>query len=135
MLARLAPILLLGASLGYGCDCFMPDFQHTRKAAEVIFEGKIVAFRNSGVGRSVVFSVDRVWKGDVGATFEMFAWDGGESCNSFPYGLLEVGNQLLVYAAHRGMDTLVTGPCSRTSLASSSKDFQYLGSGRKPKSK
>lgn len=134
MLLRLASILVLGTSVGLGCDCHSQDVQQSQKAADAIFEAKIVGFRNSGGDRTVVFSVSRVWKGDVSATVEMFAWEGGDSCNNFPSGLLEVGNELLIYA-HRLEDILVTGPCSRTSLASKSTDFQYLGRSHKPKSK
>jgi hypothetical protein len=133
MLPRLAAILIL-ASLGYGCDCYTQDVQQSRKFADVIFEGKIIAFRDSGVDRTVVFNVDRVWKGDVSATFEMLAWDGGNACESFPYCILQIGNQLLVYA-HRLVETLlITGPCSRTPWSATRKTFSILAvvTSRKP---
>ena len=82
----------------------------------------------------VIFSVDRVWKGEVGTTIEMPALER-VNCLSFRGGLLEIGNELLVYA--RKIPALggdyFTDECSRTELASQSKDYGYLGSGHKPK--
>ena len=135
MVGRLAAIFVLGAGLGYGCDCYTQNVRITRKSADIIFQGKIVAFRTADDGqRKAVFSVERVWKGDVPATFEMFAWEGGMGCVSFPRGLLEVGNELLVYARRIESDYM-TDECSRTALVSKTSDRVELGCGHAPKAK
>ena len=82
-----------------------------------------------------IFQVDRVWKGDVGPTLEIEALEG-IYCISFPPRLLERVNELLVYA-HKvpSLPRYITGECSRADLASRSKDYSALGSGRTPKAK
>lgn len=85
--------------------------------------------------RVVVFRIERVWKGDISETLEMPAIerDGG-TCLGFSKGLLEVGNELLVYANRpKGSDDYVTGLCSHTSLAARTKDFRELGPGAAPR--
>jgi len=83
-----------------------------------------------------VFSVDRVWKGNVPPMFEMPALEEGAACAGFWPNLLKVGKNLLVYAKRfpDGTDYL-TDICTRTAEAGRSTDFAKLGSGRAPKSK
>jgi len=87
--------------------------------------------------RIAVFRVTRIWKGDVGQTFEMPAIEkSGGTCAGFPEGSLVVGNELLVYAYRRnGTDEYFTNICSRTSLLMQTKDLQELGRGRVPRKK
>jgi len=98
MICRALAMLIAGASLVISCDCVAANVQTTKKRADVVFRGRISAFRNADDGqRMVVFRVERSWKGDVGLVFEMAALEG-VNCLSFPPGLLELGNEVLVYA-------------------------------------
>src|SRR5580700_2520744 len=88
------------------CDCSTPPVQQAKTLADVVFRGTIIALRPStkplGVGseteRVAVFRVSRVWKGEVGPTFEMPAQEETGSCVGFWADLLKEGNELVLYA-------------------------------------
>ena len=71
MLVRLAVILVYGTGLAQACLCVAPGIKDAERYAEIVFRGKITSFRETGNGTRVTFAVDRVWKGNVGKTFEM----------------------------------------------------------------
>ena len=134
---RLGAILFASVTLAISCDCVTANIQQAKKGADIIFRGRIVAFRNAESGeRMAVFSVDRVWKGDVGSSIEMAALEKVD-CVSFPRKAhLELGNELLVYARRIvPLGGYFTDECSRTALAGQTQDFHYLGRGHKPNSK
>jgi hypothetical protein len=85
-----------------------------------------------------VFRVSRVWKGDVGETFEMPAVEETSACMGFWPSDLKVGSDLLVYAWRVG-SAYYTGICGSHILArengKDAKDFEELGPGAKPKTK
>jgi len=129
MFARLATTMILGSGISFGCDCKDLTVLEARNLAKVVFRGRITAFRNTGNGtRSAIFTVDRVWKGDVPRIVEMPEIQGGSDCDGFPVKL-EVGKVLLVYARRNGTGSYMTTVCSRTAVADKSKDFVELGAG------
>jgi hypothetical protein len=134
---RLTTIVILGTTLVYGCECKSPKVRDALKRADVVFRGRIIGFRDSGKGYQVaIFTVDRVWKGDIPRTFEMPALKETSACAGFWPSSLEVGKYLLVYAQRvDGTSDYVTDICSRTALAEESRDFTELGAGRQPNSK
>ena len=128
------------------CTCIPVTVSELVQRADIVFRGNIIDMHDvqTGVGseigmgvrkRVAVFRVKSVWKGDVGEILEMPAIEkGGGTCLGFSKGLLEVGNELLVYAYRpKGSDDYFTNLCSHTSLAARTKDFQELGPGREPR--
>jgi hypothetical protein len=131
MVGRLGAILILGAGLGYGCDCPRQSFEDAREKSAIIFQGRITSIRNAADGHAfAVFQVEQVWKGEVGSTVEVLAWKN-DDCSSFPYP--KVGVPLVVYARRAGDGTYESGECGRTFPVSESKDLGKLGRGHKPK--
>ncbi len=104
------------------------------KEAEVVFRGTITEI-SAG---NVVFRVDRVWKDDVGPTFNMPDFRETSACLGFWPAYLQIGNDLLVYAERippgsKG-DPYITSICTRTNLSSAaSEDFKKLGRGKPPR--
>jgi hypothetical protein len=102
-------------------------------------EGGRCHYRDSGKDyRIVIFRVTRVWKGRIGQTFEMPAYQG-DWCSAFRQttpSLLTVGNDLLVYASRidSANEDYFPMPCN-TDLVTKVRNFQDLGRGRKPNSK
>jgi len=149
-----------GLARAQECTCTIKSAQDAKKESDVVFRGTIIALRESAepspipVGdqdpkKFVVFHVTRVWKGDIGPTFEMPAVEQVTACLGFLPGLLKVGNELLVYAGRLRSYTVPAGdfartaipehpiyfttPCMRTALAKDTKDFEELGPGEEPK--
>ena len=78
----LAPFLL-ALGVCHACDCFEPRVQSKRDHADLIFRGTIVELRDSSTPagiKTVVFRVSRVWKGNVGQTFEMPGIEETSAC-------------------------------------------------------
>ena len=140
-------ICALSAVSVCGCDCSAPPVQEVRNRADVVFRGTIIALRPSSkplgwgdtrdTGKIAVFQVSRVWKGEVGPTFEMPALEELAACWGFWPDLLKVGNDLLVYAFQvpgetSGTSMFETTICSRTALARGNTDLAELGAGNEP---
>ncbi len=149
-----------GSARAQECTCTTKNPQDARENADVVFRGTIIALRESAepspipVGdqdpkKFVVFSVRRVWKGDIGPTFEMPALEQTTPCIGFSPSL-KVGNDLLVYAGRLRSYTVPVGhefvtyrtvipdhpiyftsACMRTALAKDTKDFEESGSSLK----
>jgi hypothetical protein len=86
-----------------------------------------------------VFRVSRVWKGEVGETFEMPAVEETSACTGFWPKYLKVGSDLLVYARRFGSQ-YYTSICGSHKLArdannKDAKDFEVLGPGEVPQKK
>ena len=84
-----------------------------------------------------MLQVARVWKGEVGTTFEMPAYEEAAACWGFDRRWLKVGNDLLVVASSLTVDPagtpiFETGICSRTAFAAENKDIEELGPGYDP---
>jgi hypothetical protein len=141
---KLLALLVVGVSVGHACDCREPSVRFKRDHAELIFRGIIVELRDSSrgavditagfahdTGKNVVFRVSRVWKGNVGQTFEMPGIEETSACTGFWPDYLRVGADLLVYALHLDGSQYITGICGGHKLAKDAKkDFRTLGRGR-----
>ncbi|MBZ5606806.1 MAG: hypothetical protein LAP38_01000 [Acidobacteriia bacterium] len=126
--------LALNAASALGCECVPLSLNEAKAMAEVVFRGTITDIRAG----KVFFRVDRVWKGNVGRTFDMPDFTESSACIGFMPKWLRVGNDLLVFATrlHRypGDNDYFTNICSWTSLASEAGDaLEKLGRGRLPR--
>jgi hypothetical protein len=122
------------AASALGCECAPLSLNEAKEMAEVVFRGTITDIRAGNVS----FRVKRVWKGDVGRTFDMPDFTESAACIGFLPKWLQVGNDLLVFAArldrYPGDNDYFTSICSRTSLASEAGDaFERLGRGKLPR--
>jgi hypothetical protein len=146
MRPRFFVALAFQAAAAYACSCIDITVDMAKSHAEVVFSGTITALRDSEKGsgfapefvrdskKIVVFRVSRVWKGEVGQTFEMPALEETSACIGFWPSILTVGNDLLVYASRfSGRGPYFTTICNRTALSKDSKDFDQLGPGEEPK--
>jgi hypothetical protein len=120
-------------SVALACDCAPESLSEAKGRAEVVFRGTITAIR----GGKVSFRVDRVWKGNVGRTFDMPELCETSACIGFLPTLLQVGNDLLVFAWRLRRDPsdneYFTSICTRTQLSQSAgEDFARLGRGKPP---
>ena len=131
-------VLLVGlawnAANALGCECAPSSVNEAKEDAEVVFRGTITDIRAG----SVRFRVNRVWKGDVGRTFDMPDLPETSACIGFLPKWLQVGNDLLVFAArlyrYPGDNDYFTSICSRTGLASEAGDaLKRLGRGKLPR--
>ena len=137
--------ILMSAASSCACTCSAPPVEEMRRNADVVSRGTIVALRPSekavtfagDTGKVAVFKVNRVWKGDVGPTFEMAAYEETSACWGFWPRLLEIGDDLLVFAFRMPGDTndpstFQTTICSRTAPAEANEDLDTLGAGYEP---
>jgi hypothetical protein len=144
--SRLVVALVFSVGIGYACGCSSITVEEAKERADVVFRGTITALRDSehdlgylsamahDTRKIAVFRVSRVWKGEVGETFEMPALEETSACVGFWPSLLKIGNDLLVYASRmQGHPGYLTNICSRTALAIGAKDFAELGPGEEPK--
>src|SRR5882762_7130859 len=95
MLLRLCFTTLGVIGIAHACGCIEPSVQAKKEDADVIFRGTIIALRHAKAATDLssgwvrdtkmmaVFSVSRVWKGDVGETFEMPAVEETAACIGF----------------------------------------------------
>jgi hypothetical protein len=134
---RFIIFLFTAASLFAQCDDIYVPPRDARRSSEVVFRGTVEGFRGTGTDRTVIFRVNRVWKGPVGSTFEMLAAETtGAMCNAFWKGLMEPGNELVVYASRKldipkHKDYLpIRG---KSMLVRQATDIGALGRGRKPR--
>ncbi len=121
-------------SAARGCDCAEVSVKEAKKWADVVFRASITDISEG----KVFFRVDRVWKGNVGRTFEMPEFREEAACLGFWPTHLKVGNDLLVYAKRMPLGSTdgayFTNICTRTRLSSSaSEDFSRLGRGTAPR--
>ncbi len=144
--------VVLGGSAAYGCDCTEPSVKVKRDHSDIVFRGTIMELRASkaavplselGLGNDTseiaVFRVGRIWKGDVGETFEMPAFVETSACMGFWPDFLHVGSELIVYATRRG-SVYYTQICGfhkpvRDDKGRVVKDVAELGPGKPPKKK
>jgi len=131
-------MLLVGSA--YGCECSEPSVQAKRHDSDIVFRGTVTAFRESTpstdkgppvryTGRIAVFSVVRIWKGEVSRTFEMPEALETTACIGF-WAFLKTGEDLLVYATRIGSE-YYTAICGFYK-AGKSKDLKKLGPGKEP---
>ena len=137
MLLRLAMLFFVSLELTYAMQCACASGPEDKHGAEIVFRGKVIAFHESAKGgRIVVFRVSRVFNGDPTEIFEMPALETVWACFGFYPGVLQLGNELLVYASSFGS----TGPADlsvkcATKPWSAANNISKLGHGKKPRSK
>lgn len=139
---RLPALLLLASGLCYACDGDEESVQVKRHYADIIFRGTIVELRDASkpaplfgydTKKTVVFRVSRVWKGQVGQTFEMPGVTETSDCTGFSPELLKVGEDLLVYASRLATSEYLTSICGNHKPAKyAEQDFKALGRGKEP---
>jgi hypothetical protein len=117
----------------FACDRVAPSVRAAKKGAEVVFRGTIKDIH----GGKVIFRVDRVWKGDIGETFEMVDFPAA-GCLGFLDKWLRIDNDLLVFAwrLHRYPNDgeYFTSICTKTGMWSDASDtLKKLGQGRFPR--
>jgi hypothetical protein len=135
MFRRLLSVLAVSTGLLYGCDCIEMPSRQALHGSEAVFLGTVSGFRDSSSNvLIVVFQVDRVWKGRIKQTFEMPALTGA-SCLSFAPSLLQIGNQLIVYASRLPSGVEYFPVHCNTKLATIAEAAKNLGPGRKANSK
>jgi hypothetical protein len=145
MVSKILAIMVCAVGLAAACECREPSVEIKRDHAEIIFRGTIVDLRSSSkpsgifsgfardLNATVVFKVDRVWKGHVGHTFEMPAVEETSACIGFWPDYLKVGADLLVYATRFDGAQLMTGICGGHKLTKDAKrDLRVLGRGQEP---
>jgi hypothetical protein len=146
-MVRVLVTLALSLRIAYGCSCQEGDPQYKKAHSDVVFRGTITALRDSEKPPSLseqigmakrykiaVFNVTRVWKGEVGQTFEMPAIEETSLCTGFWPPFLKVGSDLLVYA-NRGSDSeYYTSICGRHKPAGPAiVERRELGPGEEPR--
>ncbi len=135
---RLVFALLMSMHLFAQCDDVAISTKETKRGSDVVFQGVVEGFRDAGKDRIVIFRVSRVWKGQVGRTFEMPAIETtGGLCTAFWEGQLGLGNELVVFASrnrYRSREGIEYLPLRQKSvLVRKSTDLSALGRGHKPK--
>jgi hypothetical protein len=132
---RFLALLLCGSSWCVACSCLSTSVDNEVRNADIVFRGKIVRI---GYGR-ISFAVSRAWKGPITSAFSMPDIRESTDCIGFWPSLVEIGNELLVYARDirppRGTrPNYVTNICSRTQLISTAtEDLKFLGPGLPPR--
>jgi len=130
----LLAFVVWSASVALGCDCAPVSLRDAKAGSEVVFRGTITSIR----GGKVRFRIERVWKGNIGRTFDMPEFPETSACIGFLPSLLQVGNDLLVFAwrLHRDSNDndYFTSICTHTQLSQSAgEDFAGLGRGKAPR--
>jgi hypothetical protein len=126
-------LLLIASHCASSCKLAEPTVKVATKRAEIVFSGAIVEVRES----EIVFSVDRVWKGQISSRIEMPRIMSSAPCMpGFYQDWVKQGAKFLVYARHMpslNTDGYVPGAGSRTQLIEdASVDLKQLGRGRPP---
>lgn len=128
-----AVVAALGVALesrARACSCVQPPSPRAAAAeATAVFEGRTFGVHREAGKVRFGFEVSRVWKGDVGATVDVYSNAASSMCGrSF-----EAGVPYLVYARHSPAGVLVDTMCSRTRASrSAAEDFAELGAGTSP---
>lgn len=121
-LSFFALFLVSSAGSALACSCQPPSVDEAVHQADAVFMGtiKTVTFAgpsNGGSQGTVVFEVNRVWKGHVTRNFDMPSLVAMTACEGFFRQDLVVGKQLLVFAKRSrvGLNLVcLTNICSLT---------------------
>ena len=136
------------AGIAHACNCREPKVEFKKDHSDVVFRGTIIELRDSDKAAGIsamwgrdtrkmaVFRVSRVWKGEVGQTFEMPAVEETSMCLGFLPDALMVGADLLIYADRvqvPGRESeYYTSICGFHKSARSAHDLRKLGRGEEP---
>lgn len=120
------------------CSCAEPRaVEPELERSDAVFSGKVLSVKekrqvNGYMSKSVLFEVDRTWKGPETSQLIIVTGLGGGDCG---YDFIE-DREYLVYAQESNMygaKSLASIICSRTSeLASAQEDLSILGEGKEP---
>jgi hypothetical protein len=89
----LALSLVLPAQQALACSCVLFPIETARNNATYVFEGVLVRDEPTAEGSTATFRVERVWKGDVPATFTVPSLGTQSMCP--PH--LSVGQRYIIY--------------------------------------
>jgi hypothetical protein len=128
-------IFLFGAlfmSLGntYACSCMMPaDALSSLESSDAVFSGKVSRISEGDRQNTIVFDVNKTWKGTDAKTLQVITSKSSASCG---YNF-EEDTEYVVYSYTNEDDKLSVSLCSRTAeITSENTDVQALNLGRNP---
>jgi len=101
----------------YACLCQSPAIEANFDAADVVFQGEVVAIEQlNEYEANVTFDVSIAWKGDLRTL--VVRTSGPGSCTDYPFAM---GNEWIVFAGagRASADVLKPLPCGFTGPASS----------------
>jgi len=121
------------------CSCAgPPSVEKQFDMMSAVFSGTVVSMIDPPQKRimssadpvTIVFDVDKVWKGEVTESTKVYTAMGGESCG---YEHFEIGQQFLVLANSTDEGQLLTGMCTATmKLSAAQHEIASLGDGYLP---
>lgn len=137
------PFVLFAAREARACSCAPPKPAKAELArADMVFRAKVIGIASAeapgatatdpGGKIHVKLDVERVWKGDLEASFVLNATSPHIGMCEYPW---EVGKTYMVYAHGKGSDAS-TSLCSRTHQVTGDKpdaDEKALGKSKEPK--
>ncbi len=109
----------------FACSCIQPRSPTEElNASSAVFSGQVVDIaKTSGREYTVIFAIEKSWKGISGKTVNVLTGLGGGDCG---YGF-KIGEKYLVYT-YGSVGNLNTSICSRTKpLADAQEDLKVLG--------
>ena len=117
--------LLSWPKSGHACSCMIPDLERQVETSSAIFTGRVSAAGRLNAGPlslpdsvRVVFTLDRVYKGDFAETAVVYTAANAAACG---VNFL-VGERYLVFAYESG-NTLRTGLCNLTQPVEQAPDL------------
>jgi hypothetical protein len=118
------------------CDCIYPGAKLMKRSADLVFRGTIAGFDGPNGNDFAVFTVSRVWKGNISGTLRIASLE--MPCLNFRITRWSVGTELLVFASGGAKWNAVPSdlyfPLScGVSPVANVHDLKSLGAGRKPK--
>jgi hypothetical protein len=148
MMLRLAVGVLCFSWTASACECVgIRDQQASSSAAFAIFEGVVTEIhhfeseeqRKASSRTLVTFTVSQSWKGPVGTTIRIHAWERAMMCESYTF---EVGRRYVVYAIQQdkengwadqypaGTKILAVGDCILRIRQDADAEVRLLGKAR-----
>lgn len=114
------------------CSCLPPgSVAEERDNSNAVFQGTVESIQSSSTTKNtVIFQVDKYWKGNVGKTITVQTEENSASCG-YPF---QEGKKYLVYTRNTiDLRNFSTGLCSRTNLLTKAeKDLSSLGQAQIP---
>ncbi len=119
------------------CTCALSTLDQQLESADYAFAGtvlEIATVKDTSTSRSFLsatIAVEKVWKGNVPAEFEVWTWMSSASCG---YGF-EIGSKFVLYAfePYNTINHVYTHICTRNKrYEQAAKDLSKLGPGFPP---
>jgi hypothetical protein len=138
--ATLVACLLIAPSVRAECFILTAQYVMAEKVFEVVFSGTVLEIvRTSDDGYRATFDVDRVWKGSVSKSIDLYVWDRAGEMPQFVMGrqYLALAHRLIAPGARRDIglgDTDAVAYAPVTCSGSLATDIiRDLGPGRPPR--